>query len=528
MMNEPENLKTQSSFDKSGRLTINCSESINIRFSLEALRGSVAGELHARILNFLAGQTEYFNVREKVSAVLSAEGITETGGNGFAVINLINNLLDDGRGNQLAAVALLAHRRGGFMSAENRIAAWQRFVNSTRGGLTENLADRIHEQLDTVKTVGNRHACLVEINNEIRRLIQLSELQGQAASNRLDALNRRLQTSRETLGNTETPQNGAGSRWSRIRGFFSGATRFINEQIQTASNSTSNPVAASQNLMDSLEREVLSAQVKAAALGAEREILNTLLELFAQYIQAESEISAFLSTAAQESASSARAFETTRNYGFAAGEILLNGEQLTKATMKYVFGEESDANFAAFVLANYLKDKPDAEILSEFARLELSDISGVAQQIGIVCSNLVEEKTKDFTITDALAALIMYGQSDTKSKLIEAFKATAKPDFLSSRYKGFLALKTYAAISLAPSRFNESNRLVEDLLSEIKKSIRLKFDTKYDRRDNERLLFYCEFFNVPLDAFRFYDSYAKEFEKIKDQPRYNPHPDIHR
>lgn len=528
MMKPSENLKAQPSFDKSGLLTVNCSESVSVIYNREALRGAVAGELHARILNFLAGQSENFNAPEKVAAVLGAGGIAETGGNSFAVTNLVNNLLADGRGNQLAAVVMREHRRGGLTMAENRITAWQQFVNSTRQELTENLADRLHEQLDTVKTIGNRHACLVEINDEIRRLLQTSELQTQAAANRLDAINRRLQTGRDAVRNAEAQQTGATSRLNKIRGFFSGALRAVNERIQTASNNAaSSPITSSQNLTASLECEALSAQIKVSALGVEREILNALLELISQYIQAESETSAFLSAAAQESANSARTFETTRSYGFAAGEVLLNSEELTTAAAKYIFGEESDANFAAFVLASYLKDKPDAEILSELARLELSEMSRVVEALRLVCGKLVEEKTEDFTITDALAALLLHGQSDIKNRLIEVFKATASPDFLSSRYRGYLPLKTYAAASFARSGFNESNRLVEDLISEIKKSIRLRFDTKSNRHDSERLLFYCEFFNIPLDAFRFYDSYAKDFDKVKEQPRYNPHPDIH-
>jgi hypothetical protein len=284
---------------------------------------------------------------------------------------------------------------------------------------------------------------------------------------------------------------------------------------------------ASQNLLESLEQEALTAQIKAAALGVEREVLNNLLELISQYIQAETEAAALFSDAARKSANFARTAETTRAYGFAAGEILLNGEPLTKAAAQYIFGDESDANLATFVLANYLKDKPDAEILGELARLELLEMNAVIEQVNVVCRRLVEEKTVDFTITDALAALLTHGQADIKNKLIEAFRATASADFLSSRYKGYLEVKTYAAASLAPSRFNDSNRLVQDLLAEIKKSIRLKFDTKPNRRDSERLLFYCEFFNVPLDAFRFYDNHSKDFEKVKNHPRYNPHPDIH-
>ncbi|HLM62286.1 MAG TPA: hypothetical protein VK308_15900 [Pyrinomonadaceae bacterium] len=529
MTNQSENLKAQPSFNKAGRLTVNCSESVSVFFNREALRGSVTSDLHARILNYLANSSGNFNVQEKIAAVLGICGITETGGNNFAVTNLINNLLDDGRGNQLVAVVMREHRRGGLPLAENRIAAWQRFVNSTRRELTETLADRLHEQLDTVKTVGNRHDCLVEINNSVRRLLQVSELQAQAATNRLEAINQRLQAGRNSQRNAEAQPNEATSRWNKMRGLFSAGLHYVNERIQTASNNAANSAApSSQNLTESLEREALSAQIKVAALGTEREVLNALIELISQYIQAESETSAFLTAAAQESNNSARAFETTRNYGFAAGEVLLNGERLTTAATKYIFGEESDANFAAFVLANYLKDKSEAEILSELARTELSEMNRIVEQLKTVCGKLVEEKTEVFTITDALAALLTHGQSDIKNKLIEVFKATASFDFLSSRYKGFLGLKTYAAVSLAFSRFNESNRLIEDLLSDIKKIIRLRFDTKSNRHDSERLLFYCEFFNVPLDAFRFYDNYAKEFDKIKDQPRYNPHPDIHR
>ncbi len=529
MMNQSENLKAQPSFNKSGRLTVNCSESVSIIYSREALRRSVGCELHARILNYLADSSENFDVQEKVAAVLSVAGITEAGGNSFAITNLVNNLLDDGRGNQLAAVVMREHRRSGLTMAENRIAVWQRFVNSNQREFTDNLADRLHEQLDTVKTVGNRYDCLVEINNVIRRLLQASELQAQTAANRLATINQRLQTSRDALRNIAAQQNAALSRWNRMRGFFSAGLRYVNERIQTAANNAANSAAPpSQNLMESLEREGLSAQIKVAALAVVREVLNALKELISQYIQAESETSAFLSAAAQESLNSARAYETTRNYGFAASEILLNGDQLTMAATKYIFGEESDANFAAFVLASYLKDKPDAEILSELARLELSELDSIIEQLKIVCDKLVEEKTEAFTITDTLAALLTHGQSDIKNKLIEVFKATASPAFMSSRYRGFLGLKTYAAASLAFSQFAESNRLIEDLLSEIKKSIRLRFDTKSNRHDSERLLFYCEFFNVPLEAFRFYDSYAKEFDKVKDQPRYNPHPDLHR
>lgn len=518
----------QPSLNKSGRLTVNCSESVGIYFHREALRGAVAGELHARVLTYLANPSENFNVPEKVAAVLSVASISETGGNSFAVTTFVNNLLDDGRGNQLTAVVLREHRRGGLTMAENRIAAWQRVVNTNRQELTENLADRLHEQLDTVKTVGNRYDCLVEINNSMRRLLQISELRAQSTVERLEAINRRLQNSRDSVRNTAAQQTGATSRFSKIRGAFSAGLRYINERIQTASNNATNAtVPSSQTLSDTLEREALSAQIKVAALGVETEILNALIELISQYIQAESETSAFLNAAAQEAVNSARSFETTRNYGFAAGEILLNGEQLTTAATKYIFGEESDANFAAFVLARYLKDKPDAEILSEFARLELSEMNNVVEQLKIVSAKLVEEKTELFTITDALAALLTHGKSNIKNKLIQVFKATASPEFLSSRYKGFLGLKTYAASSFAFSQFNESNRLVEELLSEIKKTIRLRFDTKPNRHDSERLLFYCEFFNIPLEAFRFYDSYAKEFNNVKDQPRYDPHPDIH-
>ena len=133
-----------------------------------------------------------------------------------------------------------------------------------------------------------------------------------------------------------------------------------------------------------------------------------------------------------------------------------------------------------------------------------------------------------FNISDAIVSLLE-SEPTFEAQLHEAIRLTAAADFFAPGWEQYLRprLNYFAAFSFPESEFEEATIRLKKTLERITASLRLNADIKYESRETENLCFYIEWFCLPVESFEFFQQNIAEFEKVKDEPEYNPHPELY-
>jgi hypothetical protein len=277
-----------------------------------------------------------------------------------------------------------------------------------------------------------------------------------------------------------------------------------------------------------LKSDRIRAGVQSAILEAELDLLGVLSNLIEGEIEADGEALAVLEAEQNKAVREKEEAEKRREYGIAAGEMLLNDSRLTQAAIEYLWDyRENEIKDAALRnISSVFAEKHDGKTLLAASACVVSQnlLADLRALIGV----LVQGRMRSFTITDALVALDQIQGLNIGQRLSEALKQVASLSLLAPSYENVLNIQTFASLVYAPSALPKTNKAFERLLSEALKPLNLNLDRQGDHIDSETLLFYCEFFAVPLSAFAFFDEWGEEFDKVKTEAKLNPHPDLHR
>src|SRR5947209_4758749 len=209
----------------------------------------------------------------------------------------------------------------------------------------------------------------------------------------------------------------------------------------------------------------------------------------------------------------------------AGGEMLLNGRELTEAAIKYVWVGDSLSSLISTLRSDYAESHGGEDLMAATG----GDVTeATLEELRSLTRRKVGERLHDFTVVDAVVALQAYGRYDLQGKLAEAFRHTASLQSLLAPYHTkTLKAQNFAAVVYAPSSLPESNTLFDRILEEIKGTLQIKVETSHDQYDSECLLFFCEFFCIPLRSLNMYVESIADFDQVMDEPRYCPHPEIY-
>jgi hypothetical protein len=515
--------RTDSTEEPRPSLALNYSTSLTVRVGLSTLAESVSQTLLGRALRYLSQPTGEAGAFAE-TALRRAWVVESAAARNFGVTEATNEWLLDESGHHLLEALERDFNRRGLSAAQRTLEAWQAENQENSSARAEAKAREMLAELDEVRTLRDHAAALDGVIEGLQRTQSAIESASRAAGEKYRRITEYLQNTATTQTASDAPAAtpaAAGGQTPITKGYRRALAYFGYAKGEEA--------AAAPGVRGSfarLERETLYAGLELAALAAEGAAVSEMIELLRQERTTDEELLALFANAEGEASRAASRMEASRNYGLAAGELLINGESLTAATVGHLFGVDEDVSPAVF--GRFTELRRAESIVAEIANLRTDEVNTFVGELLAACRRLAAEKMEWFTVADALAALLESGgQVNWHAKLDAAFKATVATNFLTPAYAKFLDPQIFAAITYAPSRLPQNNERLRESFENIRHSTHIDFDIKHDALSREQLLFYCEYFCLPLESFRFYEEGWKDFERVKDQPRYNPHPDIH-
>ncbi|MEA2173833.1 MAG: hypothetical protein QOD00_1425 [Blastocatellia bacterium] len=504
-------------------LALNYSTSLTVRVGLSSLAESVSRMLLGHALRYLSQPTGEAGVFAE-TALRRARVVESAAARNFGVTEATDEWLLDESGHHLVEALERDFNRRGLSAAQRTLEAWQAENQENAPARAEAKAREMLAELDGVRTLRDHADALDGVIERIQHTQSVIESAARAASEKYRRITEYVQNNATARTASAAPAAApavAGGRTMITKGYRRALAYFGYAKGEEE--------AAAPGLRGSfarLEREVLYAGLELAALAAEGATMSETIELLRQERTTDEELLALFANAEGEASRAASRMEASRDYGLAAGEMLINGESLTAATVGHLFGVDKDVSPAVF--GRFAELRQAESIVAAIANLRTDEVNTFVGELLATCRGLTAEKMECFTVADALAALLQSGgQVNWHAKLDAAFKATAVTNFLTPAYAKFIDPQIFAAVTYAPSRLPQNNERLRESLESIRHSTHIDFDIKHDALSREQLLFYCEYFCLPLESFRFYEDGWKDFEKVKDQPRYNPHPDIH-
>ena len=306
--------------------------------------------------------------------------------------------------------------------------------------------------------------------------------------------------------------------WRAVLNFFVGAISGADATTNTESVERINEApAADSTLIVQIERELLQLEVRLLMRQTEQEMLNNL-SILLSYERDNNQVLLNLIHASQQSAPSAiEQAERTRDYDLAGGEFLLNGADLTAAALQ--------AGFAA----------------SETARKRWHDnfrticLKAINQAGGNHDHTLIERMYKDveeavvhrfegFRVIDALVALRRH-KPHFDARLRTAFEEITRTDFLAPGYERQLDLQRFSRVTYVPSEQEAVNAAFRSMLDTTLQAIHVAAKIMPVGVDDDILRF-CVVDYVPLTALSSYQESLILYNKHKNDPRYNIHPEL--
>jgi hypothetical protein len=510
--------QTDSTEEPSPSFTLNYSTSLTVRVGLSSLAESISQTLLGRALLYVSQPTGEAGAFAE-TALRRARVVESTASRNYGVTEATDEWLLDESGHHLLEALERDFNRRGLSAAQRALEAWQADNQENTTARAEAKARELLTALDGVRTLRDHADALDGIVEGLQRTQSAIESASRAAGEKYRRITEYLQNNATAQTAASAPPAGGGTLitqgYRRALAYFG-----------YAKGEEAHATQAVRGIFAKLERETLYAGLELATLATEGAVMAEVIELLRQERMTDEELLALFANAEGEASRAASRMEAPRDYGLAAGELLLNVESLTAATILHLFGADKDVSPA--VLGRFAELRRAENIVAEIANLCTDEVNTFVGELLAACRRLVAEKMEGFTIADALAALLKFdGQVNWHAKLDAAFKATAATTFLTPAYAKFLDPQIFAAVTYTPSRLPQNNERLLESLGSIRHSTHIDFDIKYDELSREQLLFYCEYFCLPLESFRFYEEGWKDFERVKDQPRYNPHPDIH-
>jgi hypothetical protein len=416
--------------------------------------------------------------------------------------------------------ALLPH----FMSVERQKKA------------TRIIAEKIFADLQ--RRAPNSIATLqLLLEQSIEQLVKMSE-QVSKAVNAIDAQRTQLQEAlREArqrtaeqfihagdahVGAEEDDKNIGGVRraWRAVSKMVvksiggSGAEAASDAQSGEAANEAP---AGVPTLADQIERELLHLELRMAVRQAEQEMLKSLTHLLS-HERDNNQVLLNLMHAGQQSAPSAVAqAERTRDYSLAGGEFLLNDAELTDAALEVGFA--TSATTRKHWLDSFRTSCLEA-INQAGGRHEAALLERMYKRI----EEAVCRRFEGFTVVDALVALQRHNQH-FEARLRTAFEEVARPDFLAPGYERYLDLQRFASVTYVPGGQEDTDAAFRTMLDNTLQAIHVAARIAPGGIDAETLRF-CVVDYVPITTLSCYQESLGAYDKHKDDPRYNIHPEL--
>ncbi len=497
--------------DVTGQLLVNIRRDFQVRFSRDALATSVSAELFERVLSELIGEIP--GSQEEVRSILDRVGLAPVGGNSFSLTVFGENSLVDEQGNHVFRFVDQEYRRSGIDAALQRINSLrQRYFNQewVVDRATE-IVQAILDDLNSSRTIGTHTVGLQGIREELCELAERARDQVSTNMQNRSGLEQRLTASREAARQQgqQQQQRSAG----KIRDLYG--------RIRQGANSPRPP----ENTSTFLEVELLRSSMRGLALDGEVAVCDEVINLLDEEIRIDETSTDVLRAARQAVRDEKQRAEWTRDYGMAGGELLLNSDALTEATSRYLWGEENLDGLVNTLRSEYAAAHNGEDLLTSTG----GEITAAAlEELKAIVRNKVKARLEGVTIVDAIVALMTYDSHNLQGRLGASLKETASlQSFLAPYYTKSLKLQSFASIAYAPSRLPQSNVSFDTMLEEVRSTLPIKVETSRNPLDDECLLFYVEFFCVPLFALNMYVESYDDFKKVMEEPRFSPHSEIY-
>jgi hypothetical protein len=479
--------------DLAGQLLVNVRRDFQVRFSLRSLADAVSGELYGRLLSALSDREG--DEESVVRAVLARLGIARAEGASFGLTVFGEGSIVDVQGNHAFFYVRQEYGRNGMDAALQRINGLRRQYFNQRW-VEERAADIMQGVLDGlngVLTYGSHQRCLSRVRELVEELAgavdeQLAVgLQGRAGvEQRLEASRMARQQSRQPAGR--------------------GRVRDLYDRVRRAA-------VSAQSAPDTfLEGELVRLNTRLAVLEAEKAVLDEVAILVGEELRVDETSAGALDAARRNTLDEARRAEWTRDYGMAGGELLLNSRALTGAVITHVWGADGADALVGAWRAEYAARHGGEDLMTATGGELTAD---TLEELKDIVRDEVTARLRGLTIVDAVVALQAHGELDLQGRLKAAFRETSSlQSLLAPYYERALSLQCFASVTYAPSALPGANQTFDRMMEGVKGTLSFGVETSNDHLDSECLLFYCEYFCVPLFALSLYADSYEEFKKV--------------
>jgi hypothetical protein len=332
----------------------------------------------------------------------------------------------------------------------------------------------------------------------------------------------RLEATRET---EETEETGAApvGRFPRLsRGWRSVSqvfARLVGSPVRVSASQQASGIYSADklSLTEPIERELLDCELRLAIRNVEREVLKGLVEILSYERESNQKLLNLLYQCQQAAMPAAAQAEKIRDYGLSGGEMLLNSEALTEATIKNsLIGSDS----TQVRWHDYFRTL----CLDLLSQVDGKHDTSLVQQMYEAIYTQVSQRLEAQTIVDVIMALKRHNPHFA-ARLHSTFEAIARADFLAPGYERRLDLQRFASVTYVSSDTPGVNAAFRMMLDELLETVHVAARITAVEKERETLRF-CIVDYVPLTALAFYHHSRFAYENHKVDPRYRVHPEL--
>lgn len=496
-------------------LLVHVPQMIEVRFHLPNLMRAVGRRIAFEVLSSWQSE-EAGDDAAAFDAALARVGLAVAAPQRYAVTRFGDQLLRDRFGARLDESLGETYRRVGLAATLRRISGLTDGpLNQQRiAELSGEAVQRIMRELRHAASFARHEQALSALMN---RLLSLSE-QVAAQITRNAERRRQLQLNHER----EPREHDAASQGNTAPAAADALpTKWYEWRSWRKGTQTARPAPRHNNVRGGDETLLWEAALRQVVLEGEDRLLGAINSALADELATDTQSLALIGEGARAAQLTAEASEGVRDWGLPAGEILLNGPDLTDAVIRQLWPDRRGLHNLVF--SKYVAGGDDAEttLTDEIVTPETIDgINGVVNEI-------VTHELSGWTITDALAALSA-GDSDLPRRIQDAIRQLTERDFLATGYDSILPRANYAVITCAPSKQAAANSFFTAWIESISQTLDIDFGVEADPLLKDCLCCYIENFSVPLSATLFCEDYVED-ESNQDpaaSPLFTPHPDI--
>lgn len=489
-------------------LLVTKSHSLHVRFSLRNLINAVTSTMLMAVFERLLEEDADVPTAQ---FILQRQNVKPASDSTFTVTEFAEKLMYDGdRRVDIYLERVLRERDlATALQALGRASA-RLLSRGVLEGQIQRIGEGILDDLDDAKSLGSHLIVLREIVEELNQSIAAINTRRESCSSQRAFLQTRLS---EDSSNAAQNQSAPKSKWWQpLQQQFSNIQKRFNRP-KASSNVSTMPRRARAG-----EKQLLETELRLRSLDAELSVLVSLVTFLNREITVDEAAIDTLRAELQKISNSAQEFEGFRDYSVAGGEMLLNDGVLTEAVTSYTFGDGADIASQITILSERCGDLI-AKAQGEVTPSVLTDMQQIVREV-------VSELLNRLTISDVIAALHR-SDENFQNKLREAFRITASMDFLAVGYENYLGLQKFISASYALSTAPLSNNETKSVLDHIFDTLQIEVATSHDISDIESLRFHVNYFSIPLTALQFFEASKPAFENVKEDARFNIHPDLY-